>query len=111
MSPKLLPPHQRRRSLLPRHSGKETRLLFLAPERDWPPHEGCPRACPIQRVTLQLPVLDDLHAVQVGLMQLGEAVGHGEIDHRKGRLLLAMLRLAASNIKAQGSWLERSTDA
>ncbi len=61
-----------------------------------------------ERVTLQLPVLDDLHAVQVGLMQLGEAIVHGEIDERRGRLLLAVLRLAASNIKAQGSWLDEA---
>jgi hypothetical protein len=58
-----------------------------------------------ERVTLQLPVLDDLHAVQVSLMQLGDAIVHDEIDERRGRLLLAVLRLAASNIKAQGSWL------
>jgi hypothetical protein len=61
-----------------------------------------------ERVTLQLPVLDDLHAVQVGLMQLGEAIVHGEIDERRGRLLLAVLRLAASNIKAQGDWLDEA---
>ena len=59
-----------------------------------------------ERVTLQLPVLDDLHAVQVSLMQLGEAIVHDEIDERKGRLLLAVLRLAASNLKAQGIWLD-----
>ena len=57
-----------------------------------------------ERVALQLPVLDDLHAVQVGLMQLGEAIAHGEIDDRRGRLLLAVLRLAASNLKAQRIW-------
>lgn len=61
-----------------------------------------------ERVTLQLPVLDDLHAVQVSLMQLGEAIVHGEIDERQGRLLLAVLRLAASNIKAQGDWLDEA---
>ena len=59
-----------------------------------------------ERVILQLPVLDDLQAVQVGLMQLAEAIAHGEIDHRSGRLLLAVLRLAAANIKAQGGWLD-----
>ncbi len=61
-----------------------------------------------ERVTIQLPVLDDLHAVQVSLMQLGEAIVHGEIDDRRGRLLLAVLRLAASNVKAQGSWLDEA---
>ena len=61
-----------------------------------------------ERVLIQLPVLDDLRAVQVALMQLGEAIVHGEIDERRGRLLLAVLRLAASNIKAQGDWLEEA---
>jgi hypothetical protein len=61
-----------------------------------------------ERVIMQLPVLDDLHAVQVSLMQLGEAVAYGEIDDRRGRLLLAVLRLAASNIKAQGTWLDEA---
>lgn len=57
-----------------------------------------------ERVIMQLPVLDDLHAVQVGVMQLAEAVNHGEVDHRNGRLLLAILRLAASNLKARAIW-------
>jgi hypothetical protein len=57
-----------------------------------------------QRVTMQMPVLDDLHAVQVGVMQVSEAVRHGEIDHPTGRLLLALLRLAASNIKCSKIW-------
>ncbi len=57
-----------------------------------------------QRVRIQMPVLDDLHAIQVGMMQMGEAILHGEIDHRSGRLLLALLRLAASNIKARHIW-------
>ena len=61
-----------------------------------------------ERVIIQLPVLDDLHAVQVSLMQLGEAIVHGEIDERRGRLLLAVLRLAASNIKTQGSWFDEA---
>jgi hypothetical protein len=57
-----------------------------------------------ERVIMRLPVLDDLHAVQIGVMQLAEAINHGEIDHRKGRLLLAVLRLAASNLKARAIW-------
>ncbi len=61
-----------------------------------------------ERVSMQLPVLDDLHAVQVGLMQLGEAIVHGEIDDRRGRLLLAVLRLAASNLKAQRVWQQET---
>ena len=57
-----------------------------------------------ERVLLQLPVLDDLHAVQVSIMRLGEALNHGEVDQPTARLLLALLRLAASNIKARDIW-------
>ncbi len=61
-----------------------------------------------ERVFIHFPVLDDLHAVQVGLMQLGEAINHGEIDHQSGRLLLSVLRLAASNLKSQNGWHQKS---
>ena len=57
-----------------------------------------------ERVLMQLPVLDDLQAVQVSLMQLGEAVRHGDVDQSSGRLLLGILRLAASNLKARAIW-------
>ena len=62
----------------------------------------------LQRVTINLPVLDDLHAVQVGLMQLADAISHGEIDYPSGRLVLGVLRLAASNLKSQHGWHQRS---
>ena len=61
-----------------------------------------------ERVFIQLPVLDDLHAVQVGLMQLAEAIAHGEIDHHSGRLMLSVLRLAASNLKSHHGWYAKS---
>jgi len=61
-----------------------------------------------QRVFIQLPVLDDLHAVQVGLMQLAEAIAHGEIDHQSGRLMLGVLRLAAANLKSLHGWQAKS---
>lgn len=60
-----------------------------------------------ERVFIQLPVLDDLHAVQVGVMQLAEAIAHGEIDHQSGRLMLSVLRLAASNLKSERGWRQR----
>lgn len=63
-----------------------------------------------ERVFIQLPVLDDLHAVQVGLMQLAEAIAHGEIDYHSGRLLLSVLRLAASNLKSEQGWRQREPD-
>ncbi len=61
-----------------------------------------------QRVTINLPVLDDLHSVQVGLMQLADAIVHGDIDPQSGRLVLGVLRLAASNLKSQHGWHQRS---
>lgn len=61
-----------------------------------------------ERVILQMPVLDDLHAVQVALMQLGEAIAHQEIDPQSGRLLLSVLRLAASNLKSSHGWQQKS---
>ena len=57
-----------------------------------------------ERVVLKLPVLDDLHGVHVGLMQLWEAVANHEIDHRSAQLLLSILRLAASNLKSDNGW-------
>jgi hypothetical protein len=61
-----------------------------------------------ERVIINLPVLDDLHAVQVGLMQLAEAIAHGEIDHHSGRLMLSVLRLAASNLKSSEGWRQKA---
>ena len=61
-----------------------------------------------QRVILNFPVIDDLHAVQVCVMQLNEAILHGEIDHRTARLLLASLRFAAANLKDQDRWEEEA---
>ncbi len=61
-----------------------------------------------ERVIIHLPVLDDLHAVQVGLMQLADAIAHREIDPESGRLLLSVLRLAAANLKSDRGWSQRA---
>ena len=61
-----------------------------------------------ERVVIKFPVLDDLHAVQVGVMQVSEAIIHGELDHRSGQLLLSLLRLAASNLKSDRGWHQKS---
>lgn len=57
-----------------------------------------------QVVPMKMPLFEDLHALQVGLMQLGDAIQHNEIDVQRGRLLLSVLRLAASNLKCKQSW-------
>ena len=51
-----------------------------------------------------LPLLEDLYSVQVALMQLAEAVALGDIEPRRAQLLLSILRVAASNLKAQSGW-------
>ena len=61
-----------------------------------------------ERVIINFPILDDLPAIQVALMQVGGAILHGEIDHRTGRLLLAVLRQAASNLKVSAIWEQQA---
>jgi hypothetical protein len=60
------------------------------------------------RITIKLPVLDDLHGVQLGIMQVAEAIIHKEIDHRSAQLLLSLLRLAASDLKSDKGWHQKS---
>jgi hypothetical protein len=63
-----------------------------------------------ERVMFKMPVLDEPHAIQVAVMQLGEAISHKEIEQQSGRLLLSVLRLAASNVKTLLAW-RRDLDA
>jgi hypothetical protein len=57
-----------------------------------------------QPVSIDLPLFEDLYSLQVGLMKLADAVQHNEIDVERGRLLMSVLRLAASNLKTANSW-------
>ena len=57
-----------------------------------------------EAVGFELPLLEDLYSVQVALMQLAEAIALGEIDHQRGRLLLAVLRQASANLKSTHGW-------
>jgi hypothetical protein len=59
-----------------------------------------------ERAPFNLPVLDDPYAVQAAVMQLAEAIAHHEVDNQSGRLLLSVLRLAASNLKTLRTWKE-----
>ena len=57
-----------------------------------------------QPARLKLPLLEDPFAVQVGLMQVADAITHNEIDVPRGRLLMSVLRLASSNLKTARKW-------
>jgi hypothetical protein len=48
---------------------------------------------------LRLPLLEDLHSVQMAIMQLGDALAYREIDPQYARLLTTVLRLAMQNLK------------
>ena len=51
-----------------------------------------------QRWNLQLPSLEDLYAVQVGIGQVLDALLHDQLNQQVGRLVLSGLRLAATNL-------------
>ena len=55
-----------------------------------------------ERVPFTLPLLEDLYSVQVGLIQLADAITAGDIEPKRAQILLSVLRLAASNLKGQG---------
>jgi hypothetical protein len=57
---------------------------------------------------LRLPVLEDLYAVQIGIMQVGDALTNREIEPQYARQLITVLRLAMQNLKTCKSWEERS---
>jgi len=57
-----------------------------------------------QRWRFDLPPLEDLYAVQVGLMRVAEAIADDTIDPRRATLLLSALRQASSNLRARKAW-------
>jgi hypothetical protein len=61
-----------------------------------------------QRPMLKLPLLEDLYAVQIAIMELGDALTDREIEPQYARLLTTVLRLAMQNLKNCQSWEERS---
>jgi hypothetical protein len=54
---------------------------------------------------LQLPPLEDLHAVQSAVMQVVEALASGYLDAPRGRAILYGLQQAAANLKAMQGWI------
>lgn len=52
-----------------------------------------------ERLPLQLPPLEDLYAVQVGIMQVTDWLLNGKLDRRDARLALSGLRQAAANLR------------
>ena len=57
-----------------------------------------------QPLALRLPLLEDLHSVQIAIMQLSDALAYREIDPQYGRLLTTVLRLAMQNLKGRQAW-------
>ena len=61
-----------------------------------------------QRWQLKLPPLEDLHAVQSGLMQVLDALATDTIDPRRAALMLYGLQQAASNVRSVTGWMGNS---
>jgi len=57
---------------------------------------------------LNLPPLEDLHAVQSSIMQVIDAVANGALDPHRGKLILYGLQQAGSNVRSLNSWLSNS---
>lgn len=56
---------------------------------------------------LQLPPLEDMHAVQSSIMQVMEALAAGVVDQRRARLMLQALQMASTNLRSN-AWLSPS---
>ena len=54
---------------------------------------------------LRLPPLEDMHAVQVALMEVLDGLAAGHIEQDRAGLLLYGLQQASTNIKSVGAWL------
>jgi hypothetical protein len=61
-----------------------------------------------ERWRLQLPALEDMHAVQAGLMQVMDALAADAIDARRAGLLLYGLQQASCNVRAVAGWMGAS---
>lgn len=53
----------------------------------------------------QMPVLDNMHAVQAGIQQVIDALADDRIDNRRAGLLLYALQQAAVSLKTTPGWL------
>ena len=52
----------------------------------------------------QLPILDNMHAVQAGIQQVVDALADDRIDNRRAGLLLYALQQAAASLKTTPGW-------
>ena len=57
---------------------------------------------------MELPPLEDMHSVQVGLMQVADALAADAIDPRRAGLMLYALQQAATNLSNTTAWLMSS---
>jgi len=57
-----------------------------------------------QTCRIQLPVLEDMHAVQASLMQVLDALADDRIDHKRAGLMLYALQQAATNLNCTPGW-------
>jgi hypothetical protein len=57
---------------------------------------------------LELPPLEDMHSVQVALMQVAGALGQDLIEPRRAGLLLYALQQAATNLQNKLAWVNGS---
>ena len=57
-----------------------------------------------QACRIQLPVLEDMHAVQSSLMQVLDALADDRIDHKRAGLMLYALQQASTNLNCTPGW-------
>jgi|SRR5271165_263556 len=62
-----------------------------------------------ERWRLELPPLEDLHAVQVGIMQVLQALDHGVLEKGVGSLMLYGLQQAATNLRCPKEVWDKSS--
>ncbi len=53
---------------------------------------------------IQLPVLENMHAVQASLMQVLDALADDRMDHKRAGLMLYALQQAATNLNSTPGW-------
>lgn len=61
-----------------------------------------------ERLRLQLPPLEDLYAVQVGIMQVLNALGSGHLEKGVASLMLSGLRQASTNLRCPQKFWNRN---
>jgi hypothetical protein len=61
-----------------------------------------------QRLRLQLPPLEDLYAVQVGIMQVLNALSSGQLEESVASLMLSGLRQASTNLRCPQKFWNRN---